>query len=198
MPVVPDPEHLFPESIRFAEPYFASLGKEVRLSAAASKDTWTNLAVKNGPFEKVFAVTLGYAVFGLLVAVYLNLLTVGNARTAGRAVRNVIRQQLLVVKVRFYLIFNTLICPNMVQLPRLPASSSSSLSCSPSDAALFWMCAPFGFSPKPTSTPESPSSLKRPSQPCSITGSPEPYSCIRSPFSFLVAGASCDQVRCGL
>lgn len=62
--------------------------------------TWTRLALGQGPSERAFAVILGYAVVGLLLSLYLNLLTVGNAKTAGRAVRSAVRQQLLVLKVR--------------------------------------------------------------------------------------------------
>jgi E3 ubiquitin-protein ligase MARCH6 len=96
---VPEPEYLFPEYARSLEPYFAQLGKEVRVLVHASKESWTELAVGNGTVERVFAVCLGYFVLALILAAYLNLFTVGNARTAGRAVRNVIRQQLLVIKV---------------------------------------------------------------------------------------------------
>lgn len=98
--VQPEPEYLFPEYARFLEPYFAQLGKDVRVVGSAAKESWTELAVENGTIERVFAVCLGYFGLTLILAAYLNLLTVGNARTAGRAVRNVIRQQLLVVKVR--------------------------------------------------------------------------------------------------
>jgi E3 ubiquitin-protein ligase MARCH6 len=104
----PEPEFLFPEYARFLEPYFALLGKEVRLSGSASLAAWTRMAVGNGPTNKVFAIILGYSVFGLMLAVYLNLLTVGNARTAGRAIRNAIRQQLLVVKVRAVYVLGSL------------------------------------------------------------------------------------------
>lgn len=92
---------LFPEFLRFSEPYFAILGREVRLNAEKVYIRWSSLAVGSGPVEKVFAVMLGYVVVGFLLAIYLNLLTVGNARNAGRAVRSAVRQQLLVSKVFF-------------------------------------------------------------------------------------------------
>lgn len=47
----------------------------------------------------MFAVALGYVVVMILVSIYLNLLTVGNMKTAGRAVRTAVREQLLVLKV---------------------------------------------------------------------------------------------------
>jgi E3 ubiquitin-protein ligase MARCH6 len=85
--------------IRSAEPHFAAIGKEVRLTAVRLKTTWIRLALGDGTTEKIFAVILGYAVVALLLAMYLNILTVGNVKSAGRAVRSVVRQQLLVLKV---------------------------------------------------------------------------------------------------
>lgn len=108
---VPEPEHLFPEYARFLEPFFAALGKEVRVSSALFKEAWIERAEGNDTLDKVFAVCLGYLVFAVLVALYLNILTVGNARTAGRAVRNVIRQQLLVVKVAGFIFIELVIFP---------------------------------------------------------------------------------------
>ncbi len=89
-----------------AEPYFAILGKEVRLSVESLKDSWLRLALGHGPTERLFAVSLGYVIFGLVIAVYLNILTVGTARSAGRAVRSAVRQQLLVIKVFISLLAN--------------------------------------------------------------------------------------------
>jgi len=56
------------------------------------------MALGDGTGERVFAIALGYAVVGLLVAFYLNVFTVGSVKSAGRAVRSAVRQQLLVVK----------------------------------------------------------------------------------------------------
>ena len=89
-----------PDYLGFTEPYFEALGKEVRISATKAQVTWIELALGNGPSNRVFAVSLGYLVAAFLLCIYLNLLTVGNARTAGLAVRNAVRQQLLVLKVR--------------------------------------------------------------------------------------------------
>jgi E3 ubiquitin-protein ligase MARCH6 len=86
--------------VEIAEPYFALLGREVRLHAMQMHATWTRLALGHGPMERTFAVALGYAVVALLLSLYLNILTVGNVRSAGKAVRNAVRQQLLIVKVR--------------------------------------------------------------------------------------------------
>lgn len=81
------------------EPHFAILGKEVRLGALRFQITWKRLALGEGPRERAFAVILGYAVVGLMLSLYLNILTVGNVKSAGRAVRSAVRQQLLVLKV---------------------------------------------------------------------------------------------------
>jgi E3 ubiquitin-protein ligase MARCH6 len=58
------------------------------------------MALGDGTGERIFAIALGYAVIGLLIAFYLNVFTVGTVKSAGRAVRSAVRQQLLVVKVR--------------------------------------------------------------------------------------------------
>lgn len=85
--------------IAMAEVHFALLGMHVRLGYLKLQLAWMRLAVGEGPAERTFATLLGYAVASLILALYLNLLTVGNARTAGRAVRSAVRQQLLVLKV---------------------------------------------------------------------------------------------------
>jgi E3 ubiquitin-protein ligase MARCH6 len=86
----------------YLEPYFAPLGQEVRENVASFQKTWVDLSLGDGPPEKVFAVLLGYAVMAIFLTLYLNILTVGNVQNAGRAVRNAVRQQLLVVKVSQY------------------------------------------------------------------------------------------------
>jgi hypothetical protein len=58
------------------------------------------MALGDGTAERVFAIALGYAVIGLLIAFYLNVFTIGSVKSAGRAVRSAVRQQLLVVKAR--------------------------------------------------------------------------------------------------
>lgn len=81
------------------EPRFAYVGREVRLFTDHFQRSWIRLTLGHGSSERAFAVVLGYGVVGVILALYLNVFTVGNARTAGRAVRNAVRQQLLVVKV---------------------------------------------------------------------------------------------------
>jgi E3 ubiquitin-protein ligase MARCH6 len=81
-----------------AEPYVEALGKQARTSSYQVATGWTRMALGDGTGERVFAIALGYAVIGLLVAFYLNVFTVGSVKSAGRAVRSAVRQQLLVVK----------------------------------------------------------------------------------------------------
>ncbi|KAJ6580947.1 hypothetical protein B0H19DRAFT_1112979 [Mycena capillaripes] len=94
-----------------AEPYFAALGKEVRIGSDQIRTTWTQLALGHGPKEKVFAIALGYIVVMILVSLYLNLLTVGNMKTAGRAVRTAVREQLLVLKVATFIFIELVTFP---------------------------------------------------------------------------------------
>ncbi|TFY72452.1 hypothetical protein EVG20_g549 [Dentipellis fragilis] len=97
--------------LRSSEAYFAALGKKVRVSSLNLQQGWIRLALGDGSTEKVFAVALGYAVFGLLLAFYLNVLTVGTVKNAGRAVRSAVRQQLLVLKVGAFIIIELVIFP---------------------------------------------------------------------------------------
>ncbi|KZT70808.1 hypothetical protein DAEQUDRAFT_708092 [Daedalea quercina L-15889] len=96
---------------RYIEPYFAPLGSKVRSTSEDAKLTWGRLAVGDGPNDKIFAIVLGYAVMGLLVALYLNVLTIGNVRNAGKAVRSAVRQQLLVVKVAAFIVVELVVFP---------------------------------------------------------------------------------------
>lgn len=97
--------------MRAIEPVFAPFGKNVREWSGESKATWIRFATGDTPNDRVFAVVLGYAVVGLLLAIYLNILTVGSMRSAGRAVRHAVRQQLLVVKVAAFIIIELVIFP---------------------------------------------------------------------------------------
>lgn len=81
------------------EPHFASLGKDVRSSSISFKAQWFELASGDMAINKVFAITFGYALVGFGLAVYMNIINVGSMRTAGRAVRSIVRQHLVIVKV---------------------------------------------------------------------------------------------------
>jgi len=155
------------------EGYFALLGKEVRLWFVKFKDAWYRMAVNSGPAERVFAIVLGYTIVALVLALYLNILTVGNARTATRAVRNAVRQQLLVLKVCVLMIwrYHSQMCN------RLRHSLSLSLSCFLWDVVLFWTFVRSGFFLKRTFSLVLHSLFNRHSRPCSIIGLLEPCSC---------------------
>ncbi len=86
-------------AVQAAERYLEVLGKQVRKSSYQVATSWTRMALGDGTGERIFAIALGYAVIGLLIAFYLNVFTVGTVKSAGRAVRSAVRQQLLVVKV---------------------------------------------------------------------------------------------------
>lgn len=88
------PDHLGP-----FEPYFVRIGLEVREALTSAQTSWIQLAVGTGPTPRAFAVLLGYVIISTFFCVYLNVVTVGNMKTAGIAVRNVVKQQLLVAKV---------------------------------------------------------------------------------------------------
>ncbi|KAN0115652.1 hypothetical protein V8E52_006771 [Russula decolorans] len=94
-----------------AEPYVEALGKQARTSSYQVATGWTRMALGDGTGERVFAIALGYAVIGLLVAFYLNIFTVGSVKSAGRAVRSAVRQQLLVVKVATFIIIELVLFP---------------------------------------------------------------------------------------
>jgi E3 ubiquitin-protein ligase MARCH6 len=116
-----------PDYLGFTEPYFAALGSKIRLSVTQVQSTWIRLALGSGPANRVFAVCLGYVVVCLLFCLYLNILTVGNARSAGIVVRNAVRQQLLVLKVCFLSVhaFSTFAKSFVFPLRLLHSSSSN-------------------------------------------------------------------------
>ena len=119
-----------PDYLGFTEPYFAALGSKIRLSVTQVQSTWIRLALGSGPANRVFAVCLGYVVVCLLFCLYLNILTVGNARSAGIVVRNAVRQQLLVLKVYFLSVHAFSSFAESLFPPRLLHSSSSNWSLS--------------------------------------------------------------------
>ena len=91
------PDSLF---MKYAGLKFAALGKRVRLAYMAMQGLWVSLANGDSALDRLFGVMLGYAVVGFFIALYLNILNVGTVQSAGRAVRNAVRQQLIIVKVR--------------------------------------------------------------------------------------------------
>ncbi|GJJ11157.1 hypothetical protein Clacol_005388 [Clathrus columnatus] len=110
--------------LEWGEDYFAVLGRYVRLGYIALSNEWTKLVENDGTAERVLAVLLGYTIAGLLAAVYLNTITVGNVRSVGRAIRNAIRQQMIVFKVALFIIVELVMfpfgCGVMLDLSTLP------------------------------------------------------------------------------
>jgi E3 ubiquitin-protein ligase MARCH6 len=86
-------------AFRLAEERLAVLGRHIRVAFAAALNEWVELAEGDGTMERLWAIFLGYAIAALFAALYLNTITVGNVKSAGRAVRNAIRQQMIVLKV---------------------------------------------------------------------------------------------------
>ncbi|KAH9962695.1 hypothetical protein BC827DRAFT_206711 [Russula dissimulans] len=93
------------------ETYLTALGKQARTRSYQVATGWTQMALGDGTGERVFAIGLGYSLIGLLVAFYLNVFTVGSVKSAGRAVRSAVRQQLLVVKVATFIIIELVLFP---------------------------------------------------------------------------------------
>lgn len=98
-------------AVQAAESYLEVLGKQVMTSSYQVATSWTRMALGDGTGERIFAIVLGYAVIGLLIAFYLNVFTVGSVKSAGRAVRSAVRQQLLVVKVAAFIIIELVLFP---------------------------------------------------------------------------------------
>jgi E3 ubiquitin-protein ligase MARCH6 len=95
----------------FFEPYFAALGKRVRLNSQAIEEAWVELANGDGSLNRAFAVAVGYSLIFLSFAIYLNILNVGSVQSAGRAIRNAIKQQLVVLKVVVFILIELAFFP---------------------------------------------------------------------------------------
>ncbi|KDQ26811.1 hypothetical protein PLEOSDRAFT_1066099 [Pleurotus ostreatus PC15] len=99
------------DSLGPVEPYFAAVGREVRVNFIQVKASWERLALGSGPAERAFAVALGYSIVAFILAIYLHILTVGSVKSAHRAVRSTVRQQLLVLKVAAFIIIELVAFP---------------------------------------------------------------------------------------
>jgi E3 ubiquitin-protein ligase MARCH6 len=97
--------------IDLVEPYFAPLGRGLREDYVKFGKLWIGLATNDGPVERIFSVVFGYCILASIIALYLNILTVGNAKTAGRAVRKAVEQQLLVFKVATFIFIELVTFP---------------------------------------------------------------------------------------
>ena len=109
---------------RLVEPYFASFGQEVRSTAEGVGNWWVHMSLGRGPVEKAFAIVYGYLLVGVSLAIYMNILTVGTIKTAEKAVRTVVRQQLLVVKVTSHFLITVMgLTGGWIRLPLLSLSN---------------------------------------------------------------------------
>ncbi|KAJ3849605.1 hypothetical protein EV368DRAFT_67298 [Lentinula lateritia] len=101
----------FPDFMDYVESYLAALGREIRQGHEQFRGVWTQLAIGNGPAERIFSVIFGYCIIASALAVYMNILTIGNVKTAGRAVRTAVKQQLLVLKVASFIFIELVTFP---------------------------------------------------------------------------------------
>ncbi|KAF9642179.1 hypothetical protein BDM02DRAFT_3273563 [Thelephora ganbajun] len=63
------------------------------------------------PVENAFAVVYGYLLLGISLAVYMNILTAGMVKAAGKTSRTAVRQRLFVVKVSTFIIIELITFP---------------------------------------------------------------------------------------
>jgi hypothetical protein len=76
------------------------LKAKFQAAMAQNAEMMERLALGDGVYERIYAVSLGYFIVGLALILYLYMLNMGTVKAAGRAVRNAVRQQLLILKVR--------------------------------------------------------------------------------------------------
>ncbi|CAE6401941.1 unnamed protein product, partial [Rhizoctonia solani] len=88
------------QSLEHVESRLAAFGRTVRLFSHAFARRWQQLAIADGTSERAFAICLGYIVLCMIMGIYLGVLNAGTVRGAARALRNAVKQQLIVVKVR--------------------------------------------------------------------------------------------------
>ncbi|KAJ3718891.1 hypothetical protein C8R42DRAFT_723411 [Lentinula raphanica] len=98
-------------TMNYIEPIFAPIGRELRHGYTQLSEVWTKLAVGNGPVERIFSVLFGYCIIATGLAIYMNILTMSNVKTAGRAVRVAVKQQLLVLKVASFIFIELVTFP---------------------------------------------------------------------------------------
>ncbi|KAI0029551.1 hypothetical protein K488DRAFT_56109 [Vararia minispora EC-137] len=80
-------------------------------ATARRGDVLTHLALGDGVHERIFAISLGYAISGFALLLYLYMLNMGTVKSAGRAVRSAVRQQLLIVKVIAFILIELFLFP---------------------------------------------------------------------------------------
>ncbi|KAG9099960.1 hypothetical protein FRC06_004671 [Ceratobasidium sp. 370] len=120
------------QSLEYIESRFAALGRWVRLFSHAFARRWQQLAVADGTSERAFAITLGYLVLTLVMGIYLGVLNAGAVRGAARALRNAVKQQLIVIKVALFIGLELLVFPTgcgvVLDAATLPLFESATLA----------------------------------------------------------------------
>ncbi|KAF8677376.1 hypothetical protein RHS04_05713 [Rhizoctonia solani] len=120
------------QSLEQAESRFAALGRTVRLFSHAFARRWQQLATADGTSERAFAICLGYIVLCMIMGIYLGALNAGAVRGAARALRNAVKQQLIVVKVALFIGLELLVFPTgcgvVLDIATLPLFESATLA----------------------------------------------------------------------
>ncbi|KAG8692681.1 hypothetical protein FRC09_011037 [Ceratobasidium sp. 395] len=119
-------------SLESIESRFAALGRAARLFSHAFARRWQQLAVADGTSERAFAISLGYLVLTLVMGIYLGVLNAGAVRGAARALRNAVKQQLIVIKVALFIGLELLVFPTgcgvVLDAATLPLFESATLA----------------------------------------------------------------------
>ncbi|CAE6447141.1 unnamed protein product [Rhizoctonia solani] len=120
------------QSLERIESRFAALGRTVRLFSHAFARRWQQLAIADGTSERAFAICLGYMVLCMVMGIYLGVLNTGAVRGAARALRNAVKQQLIVVKVALFIGLELLVFPTgcgvVLDIATLPLFESATLA----------------------------------------------------------------------
>ncbi|CAE6382190.1 unnamed protein product [Rhizoctonia solani] len=120
------------QSLEHVESRFAAFGRTVRLFSHAFARRWQQLAIADGTSERAFAICLGYIVLCMIMGIYLGVLNAGAVRGAARALRNAVKQQLIVVKVALFIGLELLVFPTgcgvVLDIATLPLFESATLA----------------------------------------------------------------------
>ncbi|CAE6474360.1 unnamed protein product [Rhizoctonia solani] len=119
-------------SLEQIESQLAAFGRTVRLFSHAFARRWQQLTIADGTSERAFAICLGYIVLCMVMGIYLGILNTGAVRGAARALRNAVKQQLIVVKVALFIGLELLVFPTgcgvVLDIATLPLFESATLA----------------------------------------------------------------------
>ncbi|KAJ1306920.1 hypothetical protein OPQ81_007903 [Rhizoctonia solani] len=120
------------QSLEYVESQFTALGRTMRLFSHAFARRWQQLTIADGTSERAFAICLGYIVLCMVMGIYLGVLNAGAVRGAARALRNAVKQQLIVVKVALFIGLELLVFPTgcgvVLDIATLPLFESATLA----------------------------------------------------------------------